>query len=325
MKCESAQLEIVLLAYGDLADERIPELDEHLAGCEACRLELEQVTAMQDALANFELAEPTPNLLAQARVKLDEALDAEPAPGILARLRNLLMGSLHHVQTAPALTVLLVGAGFLGGTGLSHYQAVNAAKDSSPILMQHSADSSIANVSSIVQTPDSKLVQVNYNRIVPETVQGTLDNPQIKQLLLMGAKNGISNDVRDSSVALLAEGCKAGHICDEDEQVTGKRGSSVRDTLLVSLRYDRDSKVRMKALHGLERYLASDQRVRDAVLESIMNDGDADVRMQAINMLEPVQADSSVRQVLHTVSTTDDNPYIRNASMNALESVSQIQ
>jgi hypothetical protein len=141
----------------------------------------------------------------------------------------------------------------------------------------------------------------------------------------MGAKNGISNDVRDSSIALLAEGCKAGHICDEEEQSSGKKGSSVRDTLLVSLRYDQDSKVRMNALHGLQRYLATDQRVRDAVLESIMNDHDPDVRMQAINMLEPVQADSSVRQVLHTVSTTDDNPYIRNASMNALESVSQIQ
>jgi len=326
MKCESAQLEVVLLAYGELADDRIPELDEHLAGCEACRQELESLTAMQDTLAAFELAEPSPNLLAQARVKLDEALDAEPAPGLLARLRILVMGSLHHVQAAPALAVLLVGAGFVGGSAISSYQAAHAPKAAPPVLMQHSADSTIANISSIVQTPDSKQVQVNYNRVVPETAQGTLDDPQIKQLLLMGAKNGINNDVRDSSVALLAEGCKAGHICDEDsDQKSGKQGSSVRDTLLVSLRYDQDSKVRMNALHGLQRYLATDQRVRDAVLESIMNDHDPDVRMQAINMLEPVQADSSVRQVLHTVSTTDDNPYIRNASMNALESVSQIQ
>ncbi|WP_263416283.1 HEAT repeat domain-containing protein [Terriglobus albidus] len=323
MKCESVQLEVVLLAYGELADDRIPELDEHLAGCEACRQELESLTAMQDTLAGFELAEPSPNLLAQARVKLDEALDAEPAPGLLARLRILVMGSLHHVKAAPALAALLVGVGFLGGSAISRYQAANAPKATPPVLMQHSADSTIANISSIVQTPDSKLVQVNYNRVVPETAQGTLDDPQIKQLLLMGAKNGISNDVRDSSVALLAEGCKAGHICDEDDQT--KRGSSVRDTLLVSLRYDQDSKVRLNALHGLQRYLVTDQRVRDAVLESIMNDHDPDVRMQAINMLEPVQADSSVRQVLHTVSTTDDNPYIRNASMNALESVSQIQ
>jgi len=324
MKCESVQLEVVLLAYGELADDRIPELDEHLAGCEVCRQELESLTAMQDTLAGFELAEPSPNLLAQARVKLDEALDAEPAPGLLARLRILVMGSLHHVQAAPALAVLLVGVGFLGGSAISNYQAAHAPKPTPTVLLEHSADSTIANISSIVQTPDSKQVQVNYNRVVPETAQGTLDDPRIKQLLLMGAKNGISSDVRDSSVALLAEGCKAGHICDEEES-SGKKGSSVRDTLLVSLRYDRDSKVRMNALHGLQRYLATDQRVRDAVLESIMNDHDADVRMQAINMLEPVQADSSVRQVLHTVSTTDDNPYIRNASMNALESVSQIQ
>ncbi|WP_263410637.1 HEAT repeat domain-containing protein [Terriglobus tenax] len=324
MKCETAQLEVVLLAYGELIDDKLPELDEHLAGCEACRQELELLTAMQDELAAVEQAEPSPNLLAQARVRLDEALDSEPEPGLLARLRSLVMGSLHHVHAAPALATLLVGAGFLGGTALSRYQTAHEQKPPA-MLMQHSADSAIANISSIVQTPDSKLVQVNYNRVVPETAQGTLDDPQIKQLLLMGAKNGISNDVRDSSVALLAEGCKAGHICDDDDQPSDKRGQTVRDTLLVSLRYDRDSQVRMKALHGLERYLVSDQRVRDAVLESIMNDHDSDVRMQAISMLEPVQADSSVRQVLHTVSTTDENPYIRNASMTALEGASQIQ
>jgi hypothetical protein len=42
-------------------------------------------------------------------------------------------------------------------------------------------------------------------------------------------------------------------------------------------------------------------------------------------MLEPVEGDTSVRQVLHTVSTQDDNPYIRNASMQALGNINGIQ
>jgi len=49
------------------------------------------------------------------------------------------------------------------------------------------------------------------------------------------------------------------------------------------------------------------------------------VRAKAIAMLEPVQSDTSVRQVLRTVSTTDANPYIRTVSFQALQGSSSIQ
>jgi len=93
----------------------------------------------------------------------------------------------------------------------------------------------------------------------------------------------------------------------------------------VRLRYDGNAGVRMKALHGLERYVDQDQRVRDAVLEALMHDNSANVRSAAIGMLVPVQSDSSVRQVLRTVSTQDESPYIRTASFEALQGASDIQ
>jgi len=83
--------------------------------------------------------------------------------------------------------------------------------------------------------------------------------------------------------------------------------------------------VRLKALEGLQPYVADDSNVRDAVLESLMHDSSANVRTAAINLLQPVQADSSVQQVMHTVSTQDENPYIRNASRTLLQQVSEIQ
>jgi hypothetical protein len=45
-----------------------------------------------------------------------------------------------------------------------------------------------------------------------------------------------------------------------------------------------------------------------------MHDNSPEVRAQAIHMLSPVEADSSVRQVLHNVSTTDQDPLIRRMS-----------
>ena len=46
---------------------------------------------------------------------------------------------------------------------------------------------------------------------------------------------------------------------------------------------------------------------------------------QAIDLLQPVEADSSVRQVLHTVASEDDNPHIRTVSQKVLDQPLQIQ
>ena len=81
----------------------------------------------------------------------------------------------------------------------------------------------------------------------------------------------------------------------------------------------------MKALEGLQPYVAQDQKVRDALLEALMHDSSSEVRTRAISLLAPVQSDSSVRQVMRTVSTTDDNPYIRTVSTHALAGTADIQ
>jgi hypothetical protein len=320
MKCEAAQQNIVLVTYGELPDEHMASLEQHLGECEACNRELKALLAMHEALAYRPAFEPSPNLIAQSRVRLDEELDLIPPHGLLTRFRSNLYAWLGHVQGAPALVTLLLGVGFLAGNFTYRYQVAHQPKLPSPVVFTNSTNGTIANVSGIVQTPNSEIVQVTYNRVVPETVQGSLDDPQIRQLLLIGTKAAANNGVRTDSVALLANECRAGHQCAGDADGTG-----IRSGLLVSLRYDKNPGVRMKALEGLQPYVAEDQRVRDAVLEALMHDSNSEVRMRAISMLEPVQSDSSVRQVMRTVSTTDDNPYIRTVSTHALAGTADIQ
>jgi hypothetical protein len=320
MKCDVAQENIVLVTYGELPDERLAALEQHLADCEACRKELEALLAMHETLAMRTVAEPSPNLLAQSRMRLDEELDQIPAHGLMTRLRSNLYGWLGHIQSAPALVTLLVGVGFIGGTALTRYQAAHQPRLPSPVVMTNTANGVIANISGITQTPNSEQVQVSYNRLVPETVQGSLDDPQIRELLLLGTKAAANNAVRTDSVALLANECRSGHACTDGSDTNG-----IRKGLLASLRHDKNPGVRMKALEGLQPYVAQDQAVRDALLESLMHDANADVRMRAISMLEPVESDSSVRQVMRTVSTSDDNPYIRNVSTHALAGTADIQ
>jgi len=320
MKCESVQQDIVLATYGELPDERIATLEQHLAHCEACNRELKALLAMHDALAYQPILEPSPNLVAQSRMRLDEELDTIPPHGLLTRLRANLFAWLGHLESAPALATLLLGIGFLAGNFINRYQVAHQPRLPQTVVMTNPANSAIANITGIVQTPNSEVVQVSYNRVVPETIQGSLDDQQIRQLLLLGTKAATTGAVHNDSVALLANECRIGHQC-----VDGPEGSGIRDGLLVTLRYDKSPSVRLAALNGLQPYVSQDQRVRDAVLESLMHDDSASVRTRAISLLQPVQSDSSVRQVMRTVSTTDENPYIRTVSTHALAGTADIQ
>ena len=323
MTCQNAQQNIILAQYGELSDELQFPLEQHVAGCEDCRREWKALLALNEELALTPMVEPSPNFLAASRMKLDEALDAMPARSITQRFFGSAFRWLSYVQGAPALTTLLLGAGFIGGNFIARYQVAHAPKLPTPVILSNSTNGAIASVSGIVQTPNSDLVQVNYNRLVPETVQGSLDDPQIRQLLMLGTKLATSNDVHANSVALLANECAAGRRCDAGG--TGDGVTGIRSALLASLRYDKSPAVRLKALAGLQPYVGQDEHVRDAVLEALMHDKSADVRTQAVSMLEPVQADSSVRQVLRTVSAQDANPAIRNASFQALQGTVDIQ
>jgi len=222
------------------------------------------------------------------------------------------------------LLVVGAGAGILGSYEVAQSRAAHAvvAQSAGPHAAQALAQieqqppAEITNISSIVRQPNSEMVEVRYNQIVPQQMEGSLDDPKIRELLMLASENSASAGVRDDSVGLLAAECRAGHSC---------QASGIRDALMVALRYDKNAGVRLKALDGLQSYVVDDTRVRDAVLEALMYDADPKIRTEAVTILEPVEADTTVRQVLHSVATTDQNSYIRTASRQVLSRVPEIQ
>jgi hypothetical protein len=315
MDCELAQQKIALFAYGELPDDQCPALEGHLATCKRCQEEFAAVQALQQAMALAPAIEPSANLLAQARLRLEEALDTMPHSSWLMRFQQSMFRGVSVLGRAPvaasALLVLGLGAGSWGGFEY-------AARHHRPVAELAGAvegPGKIANVNSIIRDPNSENVEVHFNRLVPETTQGSLDDARIRELLVLGTQSQLNPGVAQNSVKLLADECEAGHQCTD---------GPIR-ALLVALRYDKDSGVRLNALNGLKPYVAQDMRVRDGVLEALLDDADATVRSRAIELLHPVEADSSVRQVLHTVASEDDNPHIRTVSQEVLDQSPHIQ
>lgn len=323
MNCDLAHERIVLAAYGELPDELAHELERHLTSCGECQAEREQLLALQALAAHYPVVDPPANLVARARIRLEEALDALPPKRWYERFGQRFLNSVARLQAAPVAAALLLvaglGAGSLGGYEFAQNRAAHAASlqaavvDPTPAPV---APEDVASISSIVQQPNSNVVEVSYKRVVPQKVHGSLEDPAIRQLLMVATEDASPATIRDNSVGLLAAECRAGRACNP---------AGIRDALMVALRYDRNESVREKALHGLEPYVAEDMRVRDSVLEALLNDNDPRIRSAAITILEPVEADTMVREVLSTVAANDQSPQIRNVSRQVLSRVPEIQ
>ena len=331
MNCELAHERIVTSAYGELADDKVHELQRHLSDCADCRKEQEQLLAMKVLADVLPVQEPGPNLVARSRLRLDEALDALPPMRWYERVMQRLQNSMASLQAAPLAAGLLlvagVGAGGLGGFEFAQNRAAHTAANAPVVATDQSQNTksmttvvpniaNVASVSSIIRKPGGDVVEVSYNQMVPQRIEGSLDSPEIRQLLMLATENSSPTGVHDDSVGLLAAECRAGHRC---------QAAGIRDALMFALRYDKNARVREKALEGLQPYVAEDVRVRNAVLEALLNDSDPRIRTESISLLEPVEADTSVRQVLYSVSTSDDNPQIRNVSRQVLSRVPEIQ
>ena len=324
MNCELAHERIVMAAYGELPDDAAHELERHLAGCEACGQEREQMRALRLLADAYPLEEPPANLVARSRIRLEEALDALPPTRWFESLLQKLRNNAASLQSAPiAASLLLIIGGGVGSLGGYFVAQNHAARNGETGQVSHlptkpvdQSEGDIASISSIERQPNSEMVAVRYNQLVPREVEGSLDSPDIRRLLMLASENAASAGIRDNSVGLLASECRAGHEC----QATG-----IREALMVSLRYDRNGGVRQKALQGLQPYVVEDVRVRDAVLEALLSDSDPRIRTDAISILEPVEADASVRQVLRSVASSDRNPSVRSVSRRVLSRVTEIQ
>lgn len=324
MNCELAHERIVMAAYSELPDDASHELERHLATCTACGQEREQMRALKLLADAYPLEEPSPNLVARSRIRLEEALDALPPTRWFERLLQKLRNNAASLQAAPIAASLLLliggGVGSLGGYFVAQNHVARTSEtpvvSSAPSVQADQPEGEIASISSIERQPNTENVAVRYNQIVPREVHGSLDSPEIRKLLMLASENAASPGIRDDSVGLLASECRAGHECPP---------TGIREALMVSLRYDRNASVREKALEGLQPYVTEDVRARDAVLEALLNDSDPRIRTDAISILEPVEADASVRQVLRSVASSDRNPRIRSVSRQVLSRVTEIQ
>jgi anti-sigma factor RsiW len=309
MNCDWVQENICLYLYNELADDARHEVEQHIRRCTDCAAELAAQQEFQAQMSVLPVEEPSASFLAAARMRLQESLEtAEQNRSSYHRLAFDPTAWLRQVKFSPALAAVLLMVGFGSGIGTMYKVMGNSGGIVPP--PPTSVQSSIGGITSIDHKPNSDQVQINYQRIVPDSVQGTVSDPKIQEMLAFAAKSNYNNSgVRLDSVDMLS-----GKVDDP----------KVREALTYALRYDSNPGVRLKTLDGLSKYVKEDIRVRNAVLDALLNDSNLGVRSRALQALEPVRADSSVRMALQQLAKEDPSAYIRTESQRELSSMPTI-
>ncbi len=312
MKCDWVQQNILFYVYNELEDDARYEVEQHLARCPECAGELKAARKFHTTMSQDAVTEPTPNLLAASRMRLQEALETTTQGGFLRRLIFEPGIWLRQIRMAPALTAVIFILGFGGGIGATYnYVAEHpqtAGGGTPPVIGDPGSGqpieaSAITGIRSVTQEPGSNHVSIKYDTISTQEAQGSLNDQRIQQLLLFAARNNYNSGVRMDSVDVLTQ---------------TPNDTRVREVLMYSLQNDTNPGVRMKALDGLSGLMRQDEQVRDAVLQALVNDGTPAVRLQALRLVEPMKADGKVRSVLIRLSKTDQNASVRSQARTML-------
>jgi anti-sigma factor RsiW len=309
MKCEWVRENIALHVYGELADDARHELEQHVARCADCAAELKAEQEFHALLSEAPEAEPTPNLLAASRMRLQESLETAEQGRFWHRLAFDPANWLRQVSFSPALASVILIAGFATGIGTTYKVLVHQPQSAAIVAAPTPAEASITGIRSIVQEPGTNQIDIKYDTVSTLETQGSMNDQRIQQLLLFAARNNYNSGVRMDSVDLLTKKPDV---------------SQVRDALIYALRYDTNPGVRLKALDGLGSFVKDDVRVRDVVLEALVNDSNPGVRTEALRLIEPVKADGSVRGVLMTLAAKDSSQYIKSQARTMLAQLPEI-
>jgi hypothetical protein len=309
MKCEWVRENIVLEVYGELADDARHELEQHVARCADCAAELKAEQEFHALLGQDRAADPSPNLVAASRMRLQEALETAQQGSFFSRLAFDPAHWLRQVKFSPALASVILIFGFAGGI-LTAYKFIprnppEVVRNLPPIPPQ----ASIAGIDSVTQDPSTNQISIKYKAVSEQQKQGSLNDQDIQQLLLYAARNNFNSGVRVDSVDLLAK--KSGD-------------SQVREALMYALQNDTNPGVRLKSLDALGNYVKDDTNVRDAVLRALVNDDNSGVRIEALRLIEPVKADGSVRGVLMALAAKDQSTYIKSQARTMLAQLPEI-
>jgi len=331
--CAPFESLLMLAAAGEEMDAaEQAEVNEHLAHCAVCSEALEREKDLLLLLA-ANRREPDAAMLASCRASLEDALDRQEERSWPRRLAGAFtpLGWLSARPAWSAALLVMIGfsVGILGPRFFAHpamprVAANSAAPDTSSAQFVNSNDASRSSLGTLdlhsaevaginvfpANANESPQVEVQLRAQQPVTLQGTVDDGNVKRVLLDVLRNNekFDPDVRLSAVELLR---------------TRTNDPEVRSVLCHAVHTDHNAAVRLKALEALNGAEPQDI-IRQTMLDALVDDQNPGVRIEAMNSLRDMAAKGQVESDAHTLAVLrglmekDPSTYIRLQSAAAI-------
>jgi len=309
MNCQNLEENLPLLHYGELSPWEQAACEEHLAGCANCRAVREKMEQFHQVLAQRSQVEVSPALLAESRMALDEALERQQH-GWRALWQNGLPILRFQPASGFALALTFILCGFGLGWGLRPHAGrlasgvgdVNSAGVASPDL----ENMRISGISRVAPDPQTGGVKITMDAERRVTLEGSLDDPKIQQVLVYAVKSYDNPGIRRDTLDALRSHADSPNI---------------RQALIYAMRHDPNAGVRLEALGAVCNMKSSDD-VHTALLEALEHDTNAGVRVAAVDALidhtDKEGCDAFTAQALQHLASNDSNPYVRLKCANAI-------
>jgi hypothetical protein len=324
---------------GELTNEEDKLLRAHLADCEECRAEHEELQQLLSHLGKSGAREPSERLLWEARQDLLDAMREESlTESVLTRLTQGVAPSVSGSRGGPRSTY---SPGFVHGGWMGWFRGFRLALSGAAaiavgILVGYLAfgkgvapqavspfeggmvdgeigGPDIANVRFVDWDTRGGQIELQYDLIRPVRLRTRVEDDRVQRVLAHALLTDDNPGVRLKAINAL------------DVGATREHGEDVKLALINSLKGDPNAGVRREALRALQD-LPFDDGIKDACLYVLANDENPGMRLASINLLSgarlagyPVGQD--VYDFVNKTLEEKDDPLLRARSTAFIEEV----
>jgi hypothetical protein len=311
-----------LSLHGELAAPELKRLEEHLAACTECRMELESLKKLHTSIQSARLLEPTDALLQEARMELRATLRTERSQ---VPFWQSAMDKIDELF-APWAKVSLAGAtmlvvGFMTGYFVFHSSAPEG------LIMQPASggaevmrgQAQIANMK--FDDPDASDGEIafRFDAVTPLQMKGNPNDPGVQSVLTRALMSEENPGVRLRAVSAITSQIQI------QTSAPSESDNLVKHALVEAMKFDDNPGVRRQALQALRKFKIDDE-IKLGLLHVLNNDKIEGMRVDAITSLalakdETYASDQNLLDILRKKVESDNNRYVRQGARAVLQEV----
>lgn len=313
---------LYLAVSDELPEDETRQLHAHLTECEACELTFAELSQTLTLFGESGVAEPTDEMLWEARGNLRDALSRQPSKNsVLARVTQSVApaGSGSDIPRreeggwrswftgfrAPLTGFAGAAAGFVvamlvlqGPSGPATTDTVAGGRMLAP--NHEMGEAEISNVRFVNTSARSDVIEVEYDLIRPVRLKADATDPRMKGVLAHAITSEPNTGVRLAAMKAL----------DSPDRVQ-PMDDTIKAAFLATLRSDANPAVRREALRVLQS-MPFDIGIRDACFYVLENDNNAALRIAAINILASAALEGyDPGPQIYDLLDTEENDYVR--------------